>query len=170
MIKNITKEDVRETREIKLEDLVGVKGASKAVSIIREANKRDLRIACIGTQGSGKTLVLKSILFDKGYFNETETCDNANDTKTLEFANSEHCKYFTSSVDSVENLIDKIKSLTGREIVRDCIVITRDINDKGIKYVKSIDEITSFDGVNIINNIMTIHKDKCHKLNDITIG
>lgn len=170
MIRNITNEDVRETREIKLEDLVGVKGASKAVAIIKEANEKDLRIACVGTQGSGKTLVLKAILFDKGSFDVAETCDNANNKETLEFANSTKCKYFTSSAKSAEELVDMIKTITGRETVRDCVVITRDVTDKGVKFIKSIDEITTFDGVTTINNIMTIHKDKCHKTNDITIG
>lgn len=170
MVKNITKEDVRATRDIKFEELVGVKGASKAISTIREALDKDLRVACIGSQGSGKTLLLKAILFEKGEFNEDETCDNANDKDTLEFANSTHCKYFTSSAKSAEELVEMIKTLTDRETVRDCIVITRDLHSNGTKYIKSIDEITTFDGVTVVNNVVSVVKDKCHKTNDITIG
>ena len=43
-----------------------------------------------------------------------------------------------------------------------------DGKEKG-KYIKSIEEITAYDGVNAINTLVEVKKDKFVKVNDITI-
>jgi ATPase subunit of ABC transporter with duplicated ATPase domains len=170
MARNITREEVAEVREIKLQDIMGAKGSHVAIETINEALKKRLKVACIGGQGTGKSLLMKVILNEATYYEPERTLDEAVDTREFKQVNSDRIDYFVASAENAEELLDKIKERTGKDLVDNMIVITRAIDhDKG-KYVKSIEEITSYDGVNKVNTLVEVKKDRFVKVNDISIS
>ena len=169
MARNITRQEVAEVRGFRLEEIMGAKGAHIAAEVIREALEKGLKIACIGGQGTGKSLLMKVILNEANYYEPERTLDEAVEIREFKTANSNRLDFFVASAESGEELLKKMKEITGKELISDMIVITREVDkDKG-KYVKSIEEITSNDGINIVNTLVELRKGKFNRVGDITI-
>lgn len=169
MARNITRQEVAEVRGFNLEEIMGAKGAHIATEVIREALKKGLKIACIGGQGTGKSLLMKVILNEAIYYEPERTLDEAVEVREFKTANSDRLDFFVASAESGEELLEKMKEKTGKELISDMIVITRAVDREKGKYVRSIQEITSNDGVNVVNTIVELRKDKFNKVGDITI-
>lgn len=169
MFRQITRTQVSEVRDYPMETLLGVKGASKAAEVIREVTKKgNAKICCIGKQGTGKTMMLKSILYDLGCFEEKEAYDEAQIREDFKLALSRKCKYFTVAAADVNELLTILRE-HHKGSLPSMLVVTCALNKDGKKHVSSIDEITELDGETVINNIITIHKDKYIKVNELTI-
>lgn len=169
MARNITRQEVAEVRGYKLQDIMGVKGSSIATEVIREALKKGLKIACIGGQGTGKSLLMKVILSEAAYYEPERTIDDIKDVRDFKTANSDRVDFFVVEAHSGEELLNKMKDMTGKTVINDTLVITRAVDKEKGKYIKSIEEIASYDGVNVINTIVEVKKEKFVKVNDITI-
>lgn len=169
MFRQITRTQVSEVRDYPMETLFGVKGASKAAEVIREvAKKGKAKICCIGEQGTGKTMMLKSILYDLACFEEKEAYDEAKSSEDFKLALSRKCKYFTVAAADVNELITILRE-HHKGTLPSMLVVTCSLTENGKKHVSSIDEITEFEGETVVNNIITIHKDKYTKVAELTI-
>lgn len=168
MGKHITMEAVQRLGDIRLKDLVSVKGGESAVDILHEAiQKENVRIGCIGVECTGKSSVLKAIIKDMGYFDEKETCDEVKDEREAKFVMSKRCKFFTMRAENIEDMLDKLREMSGKEIMEPCIIVTCKA-DREKKFICSIDEIFIMDGFNGINNLVTYNKEKLHRVSDIS--
>ena len=168
MIKRITKQDVADVREIKLDDIISLKGTKVVSEVINDALRMNKKIVCIGGQASGKTLLMRVLINKRCDFDEDSTCDDATTAEDYNFIASNKCKYATCYAKSTEDFLEAIKQRTGRDTIGNCVVITRKIDtDTHSKIITNIDEIVEYDGVNVINNIVDIHKDKYRKLSDL---
>lgn len=169
MARNITREEVAEVRGYKLQDIMGVKGSTVATEVIREALKKGIKIACIGGQGTGKSLAMKVILSEANYYEPERTLDEVIEVRDFKTANSDRIDFFIAEAGSAEELLNIMKEKTGKDVISDMLVITRAVDKEKGKYIKSIEEITSYDGTNVINSIIEIRKEKFNKVNDISI-
>ena len=170
MARNITRQEVAEVRGYKLHDIMGVKGSNIAVDTINEALKKGVKIACIGGQGTGKSLLMKVILGNANYYEPERTLDDIKEIREFKTANSDRVDFFVAEAESGEELVNKMKEMTGKDVISDFIVITRAVDKEKGKYIKSIEEVTSYDGVNVVNTLVEVKKDKFVKVNDITIS
>lgn len=169
MARNITRQEVAEVRGYKLHDIMGAKGSNIAVDTIKDALKKGVKIACIGGQGTGKSLLMKVILSNADYYEPERTLDDIREVREFKTANSDRVDFFIAEAESGEELLAKMKEMTGKSLINNFIVITRAVDKEKGKYIKSIEEITSYDGVNAINTLVEVKKDKFVKVNDITI-
>ena len=169
MARCITRNDVAEVGSMKLEDLTNVKGAHLVTEAIKEGLRRGARIACIGGQGTGKSLAMRVILAEAVYFEEDTTIDGPKEERDFKAANSNRIRYVVMEANSAEEFMEKLKENSKKDLVVDTLVITRGMDKEHGRFISSVDEITSYDGENVINNIVSIHKDRYVKNNNITI-
>lgn len=169
MARNISRQEVAEVRGYGLQDIMGAKGAHIATDVIKEALEKGLKIACIGGQGTGKSLLMKVILNGATYYEPERTLDEVIEVREFKTANSDRLDFFVATAGGADELLKKMQEMTGKDLICDMIVITREVAKDGTKFIKSIEEITSYDGVNVVNTLVEVKKEKFVKVNDITI-
>lgn len=169
MARNISRQEVAEVRDLRLLDVMGAKGGHVAEEVIREALEKGLKIACIGGQGTGKSLLMKVILNMASYYEPERTMDEVIEVREFKTANSDRLDFFVASAENGEELLAKMKKMTGKDLISDMIVITRAVDKEKGKFIKSIEEITAYDGVNVVNTLVEVKKEKFVKVNDISI-
>ena len=132
MARNISRQEVAEVRDLRLLDVMGAKGGHVAEEAIREALEKGLKIACIGGQGTGKSLLMKVILNMASYYEPERTMDEVIEVREFKTANSDRLDFFVASAENGEELLAKMKKMTGKDLISDMIVITRAVDkEKG---------------------------------------
>ena len=169
MGKNISVQEVAEVRGYKLEDVLGAKGVYLATEVIRGALKDKIKIACIGRQGTGKSFLMRVILKEAKHYVPERTLDEVEEVREFTTANSDRLDFFVATAESGEDLLQKMKEITGKEVINDMLVVTREVDKNGNKYVKSIEEISSFDGVNVVTSLVVEKKGKFVKINERSV-
>lgn len=165
-MKYIKRAEVAEVRDYTVESLLGVKGASTVASLIKQAAKtKNIKVVCTGEQGAGKTLLLKTILNEIGYFEESEVCDEVITAKDFEYALSDKCKYFTAGYKNESDLISFIDATSDREL--DCIIIKCAIDLNGKRYVEKVIRLRKTDKDIYTDEIVIIHKGRYKITGDV---
>lgn len=167
-MKYIKRAEVAEVREYTVESLLGVKGASTVASLIKQAAKtKNIKVVCTGEQGAGKTLLLKTILNEIGYFEESEVCDEVITAKDFEYALSDKCKYFTSACMDITELVGRMEETSNYNISENYLVLNCVKDNNGKRYVKNIYEITTINNDRVVKEIVVIHKERYRIIDEV---
>ena len=167
-MKHIKREEVSEVRDYKLEKILGVKGAITVAEFIKQSIKtKKIKVACIGEPGTGKTLVLKVLLNELGYVEESETCDNIKSKEDFEYATSNKCKYFTSACMDITELVDRLEETSNCNISENYLVLDCVKDNNGERYVKAVYEITTINNDMVVKEIVVIHKERYRIIDEV---
>ena len=148
-MRHINQEEIFEVRDLNFREVIGCKKPEKLLDFIKEEVDSGYKVICFGKQGSGKTLILKTILYQLGLFDEKATaddCDEARDIKNI--ANGKY-KYSTITADSCEDVVQKFRdnnSDYSNIILIQCEVVFDNKTEKYIKKITSVSEVLNIDG------------------------
>lgn len=162
-MKNIKMSEILEVRDLNFRDVLGFKGAEKVIDLLSECVEKDYSIVCYGVQGTGKTLVLKTLLYQLGIFDEKITCDDCSTDKEIRSVATGKFRYATVYGDKTEDLVERLTEAYGKAnkiILVKCENVIHDGNSK--KCVTSLDEIVNNEGNISTVNLISSDKGKYH--------
>ena len=148
-MRHIKQEEILEVRDLNFREVIGCKKPEKLLDFIKGEVDSDYKIICFGKQGTGKTLILKTILYQLGLFDENATVDNCDTERDIKNIANGRYKYTTISAESCDDVVNKFRdtdSNFSNLILIECDSVLDTKTNKYTKKIVGVTEILHKDG------------------------